>query len=145
MDLTHRHWHHVDLLSIGGHVRAPEAIKLRERINQLFDDGRFCVVLDLAHLESIGSSGLYVLVEARNRAQAQRVTGWDRGGVRLVHLPPRIKEIFDLTGFTPLFHLYEDLGDAVNSFSGPTAPNVRNDERIARLWPRPNGKQLIQE
>ena len=64
MDLRHRRLHHVDVLSVRGHLRAPEAIKLRERINQLFDEGRSCLVLDLEHLESIGSSGLYVLIEA---------------------------------------------------------------------------------
>ena len=42
--------------------------------------------------------------------------GLDRGDVRVVNLSPRIKDVFDLTGFTSLFPMYDDLVDAVGSF-----------------------------
>ena len=44
------------------------------------------------------------------------MTDLDRGDVRIVNLPPRIKEVFDLTGFTSLFQIYDDLVEAVGSF-----------------------------
>ena len=118
MELRHRRLHHVDVLSIRGHVRAPEAVKLRERINQLFDEGRFCIVLDLAQLDYIGSSGLRVLIAAGKRAQAQQVTHGAHGDVRIVHLPLRIKAVFDLTGLTSVFHIFDNLAEAVESWSG---------------------------
>jgi anti-sigma B factor antagonist len=31
-------------------------------------------------------------------------------------LPPRIKEVFDLTGFTSLFEIFSDVTEAVGSF-----------------------------
>ena len=126
MELRHRRLHHVDVLSIRGHVRAPEAVKLRERINQLFDEGRFCLVLDLEHLESIGSSGLYVLIEAQ--ARAQKVANWSQGGIRIINVGPRIRRVLDLTGLTSLLNICDDLEDAVNSLSGCADQNVRGDE-----------------
>jgi anti-sigma B factor antagonist len=116
MELAHRRMHRVDVLSISGRMQAPEAAKLQEQINQLFAEGRFRIVLDLANLEYISSPGLRVLIEARKRAREWKLTDFDRGDVRIVHLPPRIKEVFDLTGFTSLFQIYDDTVEAVGSF-----------------------------
>ena len=126
MELRHRRLHHVDVLSIRGHVRAPEAVKLRERINQLFDEGRFCLVLDLEHLESIGSTGLYVLIEAH--ARARKVTCQSQGCIRIIRVGPRIRRVLDLTGLTSMLHIYDDLDDAVNSLSGCPDQRVRTAE-----------------
>ena len=116
MELAHRRMHRVDVLSISGRMQAPEAAKLQEQINQLFDEGRVRIVLDLANLEYISSPGLRVLIEARKRAREWKLTDFDRGDVRIVHLPQRIKEVFDLTGFTSLFQIYDDTVEAVGSF-----------------------------
>ena len=116
MELAHRRMHRVDILSISGRMQAPEAAQLQERINQLFAEGRFRLVLDLANLEYISSPGLRVLIEARKRAREWKLSDFDRGDVRIVNLPARIKEVFDLTGFTSLFQIYDDLVEAVGSF-----------------------------
>ncbi len=116
MELAHRRMHRVDILTISGRMQAPEAAKLQERINQLFSEGRFRILLDLSQLEYISSAGLRVLIEARKRAKEWKLTDFDRGDVRIVNLPPRIKEVFDLTGFTSLFQTYDDLVEAVGSF-----------------------------
>ena len=116
VEIAHRRMHRVDVLSISGRMQAPEAAKLQERINQLFAEGRYRIVLDLTSLEYISSPGLRVLIEARKRARDWKLTEFDRGDVRIVNLPPRIKEVFDLTGFTSLFHIYDDMVEAVGSF-----------------------------
>ncbi len=116
MELAHRRMHRVDVLTISGRLQAPEAAQLQERLNQLFAEGRFRLLLDLTNLEYISSAGLRVLIEARKRAREWKLTDFDRGDVRVVNLPPRIKEVFDLTGFTSLFQIYDDLVEAVGSF-----------------------------
>jgi anti-sigma B factor antagonist len=116
MEIAHRRLNRVDILSIAGRIQAPEAAKLQERINQLFAEGRYRVLLDLQKLEYISSPGLRVLIEARKRAREWKISDFDRGDVRILHLPPRIKEVFDLTGFTSLFQIYDDDLEAVGSF-----------------------------
>ena len=116
MELTHRRLNRVDVLSITGRIQAPEASKLQEQINELFAEGRFRLLLDLQKLEYISSPGLRVLIEARKRSREWKLSDFDRGDVRIVHLPPRIKEVFDLTGFTSLFQIFDDLVEAVGSF-----------------------------
>lgn len=116
MELAHRRMNRVDVLTISGRMQAPEAAKLQEKISQLFAEGRFRILLDLANLEYISSPGLRVLIEARKRAREWKLSDFDRGDVRIVHLPSRIKEVFDLTGFTALFQIFEDPLEAVGSF-----------------------------
>ena len=116
MELVHRRLNRVDILSINGRIQAPEATRLQEQINELFAEGRFRLLLDLQKLEYISSPGLRVLIEARKRAREWKLSDFDRGDVRIVHLPPRIKDVFDLTGFTSLFQIFDDLVEAVGSF-----------------------------
>lgn len=116
MELAHRRLNRLDIVSVSGRLTAAEAPQLQDRLNKLFDEGRYRILLDLSDLEYIASPGLRVLIEARKRAREWKLTELDRGDVRIVGLPPRIKEVFDLTGFTSLFQIYDDMVEAVGSF-----------------------------
>jgi anti-sigma B factor antagonist len=116
MEITHKRLNRVDLLTIVGRMDAASAPQLKQQIDALFDQGRFRIVLDLAGLEYIASPGLRVLIEARKRARDWKITDLEGGDVRIASLPPRIKEVFDLTGFTSLFEIFNDSIEAVGSF-----------------------------
>jgi len=116
MEITHKRLNRVDLLSIEGRMDAASAPQLKQQIEVLFDQGRYRLVLDMAKLEYIASPGLRVLIEARKRARDWKLTDLEGGDVRIANLPPRIKEVFDLTGFTSLFEIYGDTVEAVGSF-----------------------------
>jgi anti-sigma B factor antagonist len=116
MEITHKRFNRVDLLAIEGRMDAASAPQLKQQIDSLFDQGRYRLVLDLAGLEYIASPGLRVLIEARKRARDWKLTDLEGGDVRIANLPPRIKEVFDLTGFTSLFEIYNDTLEAVGSF-----------------------------
>jgi anti-sigma B factor antagonist len=116
MEITHKRFNRVDLLTIEGRMDAASAPQLKQQIDSLFDQGRYRLVLDLAGLEYIASPGLRVLIEARKRARDWKLTDLEGGDVRIANLPPRIKEVFDLTGFTSLFEIYNDTLEAVGSF-----------------------------
>ncbi len=116
MNIAHKKLNRVDLLTIDGRMDASNAPQLKQQIDALFDQGRFRLVLDLASLEYIASPGLRVLIEARKRARDRKLTDLEGGDVRIANLPPRIKEVFDLTGFTSLFEIFSDTTEAVGSF-----------------------------
>src|SRR5918911_1967607 len=116
MEITHKRFNRVDLVTIEGRMDAASAPQLRQTIDSLFDQGRYRIVLDLAGLEYIASPGLRVLIEARKRARDWKLTDLEGGDVRIANLPPRIKEVFDLTGFTSLFEIFDNTLDAVGSF-----------------------------
>ncbi|MBX0328619.1 STAS domain-containing protein [Oscillochloris sp. ZM17-4] len=116
MEISHRPMNRVDLLEVTGRVDAATASKLKQQIDALFDEGRYRIVLDLAGLEYVSSPGLRVLIEARKRAREWKITDLEGGDIRIANLPPKIKEVFDLTGFTSLFEMYGDTVEAVGSF-----------------------------
>ena len=118
MDIKHRRLPRVDVLSVSGRVQAPEAAQLREHIDRLFNEGRYRLVLDLEQLESIGSSGLYVLIQIHKRVLDEKVTRRGRGAIRIIHVRPHIRQILKLTGLTSLFHVCEEREEAVHSLSG---------------------------
>ena len=116
MEITHKRTNRVDVLTIVGRLDAASAPQLKEQIDALFNQGRYRIVLDLAGLDYIASPGLRVLIEARKRARDRKINDLEGGDLRIANLPPRIKEVFDLTGFTALFEIFPDLVDAVGSF-----------------------------
>ena len=116
MEITHKRYNRVDLLSVEGRMDAASAPQLKQQIEALFDQNRYRLVLDMSKLEYIASPGLRVLIEARKRARDWKLTDLEGGDVRIANLPPRIKEVFDLTGFTSLFEIFDDTIAAVGSF-----------------------------
>lgn len=116
MEITHRRFNRVDLIEVAGRVDAATSSRLKQQIDALFEEGRYRIVLDLAKLEYVSSPGLRVLIEARKRARDWKITDLEGGDIRIANLPPKIKEVFDLTGFTSLFELYGSTIDAVGSF-----------------------------
>ncbi len=116
MEITQRRLNRVDVLNVTGRIDAATAPKLKQQIEALFAEGRYRIVLDLSALDYISSPGLRVLIEARKRAREWKITDMEGGDIRIANLPPKIKEVFDLTGFTSLFELYSDTVEAVGSF-----------------------------
>jgi anti-sigma B factor antagonist len=116
MEITHKRMNRVDLLTLSGRLDAATAPTLKQQIDALFDQGRYRIVLDLSDLDYIASPGLRVLIEARKRARDRKISDLEGGDIRIANLPPRVKEVFDLTGFTTLFEIYPDVVEAVGSF-----------------------------
>jgi anti-sigma B factor antagonist len=44
------------------------------------------------------------------------LTDLEGGDIRIANLPPRIREVFELTGLLGLFATYDDQTEAVGSF-----------------------------
>src|SRR4029079_10421706 len=116
MEITHKRFNRVDLLSIEGRMDAASAPQLKQQIEALFDQGRYRLVLYMGQLEYIASPGLRVLIEARKRARDWKLTDLEGGDVRIAILTSRIKELCDLTDFTSLFEIFSDTTAAVGSF-----------------------------
>ncbi len=95
---------------------AASAPELDRVVRELFEQGRYRIVLDMGGVDHVSSAGLRVLAHTRRDARAWKLTDLEGGDIRIAKLPPRIKDVFDLTGFTSLFALYDDTTEAVGSF-----------------------------
>jgi anti-sigma B factor antagonist len=111
MELTVKQFKHCDLLAVKGKVdsfTAPELAKALEKFN---NDGRFKIVLDLEKMEYMSSAGFRALLIGQRNCKR-----YNRGEIILARVPKKIMDALELTGFTPLFKIFDDSTAAVGSF-----------------------------
>ena len=111
MDIQTKEFRRVNLIEIGGRIDSNSAAGLEEAFKAITEAKRFRIVVDMQDLEYISSRGLRALI-----ATLKETRRWNRGDLRLCNVPPRIQEVLDLAGLTPLFKIYDNPVDAVGSF-----------------------------
>ena len=97
------------LLEVGGTVDYDTAPQLREALLGIIDSGRRQVVVDLAGVEFMDSTGLGVLVLALKRLRDAQ------GQLRLTGAQVRPMKLFETTGLVQIF----DLSPAVQEDGRP--------------------------
>jgi anti-sigma B factor antagonist len=111
MEITSKQYKHCDLLNVQGKVDSYTAPDLTKAIEALNDQGRYKIVLDLNKLEYMSSAGFRALLVGQRNCKR-----YNRGEIVLASVPKRIMDALDLTGFTPLFKIFNDITSAVGNF-----------------------------
>ncbi|QYZ80231.1 anti-sigma factor antagonist [Methanofollis formosanus] len=97
------------IVSVAGRIDAGSAGTLQETLAPLVDDGQKKVLVDMAGLDYISSSGLRVLLATHKALQKQG------GSVALAALTPFVQEVFEISGFLRIFSVYEDVDGAMGA------------------------------
>jgi anti-sigma B factor antagonist len=101
----------ITILDLDGRITAgPEATALREKATVLTEAGVHNLVLNLAKVDYIDSTGLGALVVC---ATSRRKNG---GNVKLENLNRRNIELLVMTKLATIFEIFADEQDAVNSY-----------------------------
>ena len=111
MEISVKQYKHCDLLSVQGKVDSYTAPDLTKAIESLNDNGQFKIVLDLSELEYMSSAGFRALLIGQRNCKR-----YNRGEIVLAAVPKKILDALELTGFTPLFRMFDDVITAVGSF-----------------------------
>jgi anti-sigma B factor antagonist len=83
---------------------------LKERMLQLFDEGKANLIIDLSRVRFIDSSGLGALVSGFKNASARE------GNFKLCSLQPQVRSMFELTRLHRVFEIYPTVEETLNSF-----------------------------
>jgi len=94
-----------------GRLDAVTVPALEAVLQAQFGAGRAQLVLDLGDVTYISSSGLRALLQARKQAQALG------GDVVLCGMNPRVREVFEMIGFTSLFKVFDHSVEAAAAFA----------------------------
>jgi anti-sigma B factor antagonist len=97
------------VVEVVGEIDVYTAPKLREQLTELVDSGRYDIVVDMAGVEFLDSTGLGVLVGGLKRVRMHD------GAIRLVCTQERILKIFRITGLTKVFPIYGSADEAVSA------------------------------
>jgi len=104
LDVTEKNGYAV--LAVRGEVDVYTAPRLRERLVELVSQGHHKVVVDLEGVEFLDSTGLGVLVGGLKRLRSHD------GDLTLVCTQRRILKVFEITGLTKVFEIFEDIDSA---------------------------------
>ena len=94
----------------GQMVAGESADRLREQLKAMAEAGPANVILNLAHVDYIDSSGLGALVMSFSALRKKE------GTLKLLNLTRRNVELLVLTKLETVFEVYDDEQSAVNSF-----------------------------
>lgn len=112
MDIELRSQEQVKLIKLRGKLSLGDAVdRLRETLYELIDGGDCRIVLDLAEVPMIDSSGIGLLVKALTTAK-------QRGGSICLLNPSKFTvQTLKMIGLLNLFQTFEDPQQAVSSFN----------------------------
>ena len=97
----------VEVLSFPDSLSAVTAADVRQELKELIQSGRSRLVMDMAKVRFVDSSGLSVFVVALKAARAQG------GDVVLLKLTPEVRSIIELTRLHRVFEIFDDLDAAI--------------------------------
>jgi anti-sigma B factor antagonist len=111
LDINQREREGIVILELTGRISVgPEASAIRDTCSRLAADGKRNLVLDLAKVDFIDSTGLGALVIC---ATSLRKAG---GNVKLLNLNRRNVELLVMTKLATVFEIFTDEQDAINSY-----------------------------
>jgi anti-anti-sigma factor len=97
------------VLALSGKLDATTARTFEDKILGVINSGAQRLVVDLALLEYVSSSGLRVFLLAAKRLQATD------GKIVLCGLQDHVRQVFDLAGFSSIVSIYSSRDDAVKA------------------------------
>lgn len=106
----------VNVLDLNGKLDLPNAARLKDKVKTLLDDQKNQIHLDMEKVDFINSSGLGALVSLMKEIRVHK------GRLTLSNLAPYVNEIFEITQLSHVFEIFQNVDDAVASYS--TVPAV---------------------
>lgn len=102
----------IGVIVLEGEVDVYTAPKLKSRLIDLVDEGKYNIIIDLQKVEFMDSSGLGVLVGGLKRVKSHQ------GSIALVCTQENILKIFRITGLVKVFPIFATEDEAIGSLKG---------------------------
>ena len=110
MELSTQEYKRVAVVDISGRIDAARAPDLEAKLQELLSKGHKNLILDMAEVEFVSSSGLRVMLTARKSAQRSG------GDLSIARPSQRVKDTLDIAGLDVIFETFEDREAAIASY-----------------------------
>lgn len=97
----------VTIIAIKGFIDVTSAREFEQKFQQVLNDGKFKLLMDLRDVKYISSSGWGLFLSEIKRIRKEK------GDVVLVGMCPEVAEVFELLEFNTIFKAYPDVETAV--------------------------------
>ncbi len=106
MEITNERIGDAVVARFGGSIDTSTAPEALEHFDALVDADESLIVADFSSVDFVSSAGLRVLL-----ATAKKIGS--SGSLRLCGLNPSVKEVFDVSGFSTIFAIFDDESSAL--------------------------------
>jgi|MTBAKSStandDraft_1061840.scaffolds.fasta_scaffold119096_2 anti-sigma B factor antagonist len=100
----------VSKITIKGFLDAHTASQFEELLKSLIEEGQVRLIVDMDKLNYISSTGLGVFM---GYIEDIREKG---GDIKFVRVPDKIYKIFAILGFTAIYEIFNEEGEAIEKF-----------------------------
>ncbi len=116
LNITQRRSDSVVILDLQGKIKlGEENLEIHQTLRRLVEEGERKILLNLAGVSSIDSSGLGELIAGYATLQK------NGGDLKLLNLTERVNEIMMITKLLTVFDAFDDEAQAIKSFDGGTS------------------------
>ena len=111
LNINERQAGDVTVLDMSGKITIGEgSVALRTAVRRLLEEGKKRILLNLAQVSYIDSSGIGELVSSYT------ATNKENGQLKLLNLTQKIRDLLTITKLLTVFDTYDSEADALNSF-----------------------------
>ncbi|MFH1161324.1 MAG: STAS domain-containing protein [bacterium] len=110
MEVTDQKKDKCSVIHITGRLDTTNYTVLEKKLMELIDSGESRLLVNLAKMDYVSSSGLRILLMALKRVAVAK------GKFALCSLQENIKEIFEISGFTNIFEIYTSEEEGIKAF-----------------------------
>jgi len=112
LEVSDRQVDEVTVVDLSGQIVLGTASNiLRQALRDLLERGQKKILLNMANVKYVDSSGLGALVGGLTVVESQQ------GQLKLVNLTPKVRDLLQITKTSSVFEVFEDEATAIISFS----------------------------
>ncbi|HOA06821.1 MAG TPA: STAS domain-containing protein [Spirochaetota bacterium] len=111
MEINRRESADIVVLDISGEIDLYNAPEIKDTINQLIEDQKYNVIINLEKVSYIDSSGIGALISSLSSLKKYQ------GGLKIINVYASVRKVFELTKLTSFFEIFDSESDAVSSFN----------------------------
>jgi len=110
MEITEKKTEKCTVIGINGRLDTTNYPVLEKKLMEMIDTGQVRLLISLSQMDYVSSSGLRILLMALKRITVAK------GKFALCSLQENIKEIFEISGFTNIFEIYDNEEEGLKGF-----------------------------
>lgn len=110
MNITEKDQNGITIFVLDGRIDSEGAVDLDLALQTAVSEGKCKMILDMADVRYINSSGLRILADILTQNKEHG------GDLRLVNLNPKVHRVFQIIGFDKFFTFYTSLTEATSEF-----------------------------
>lgn len=98
------------ILKIKGNIQHTDTPNFEKELEKLLEENVIKIIIDLSNIKHVSSSALGTLIAMERKVKRKN------GDIRLVITEQEVLRIMQITLLNRVFHIYNNIQDAINSF-----------------------------